>query len=176
MPVLPCPLGARCHDGEEGGTWKTVDTDTFEQAMMLVDKHVECSHQSDGAQPRPGDHVNVNKGVQGGNFDNCDLQNPIFNIHTPGRVLSQNYQKIRRIGKGAFGEAWIVKPKNVNDINEFILKEIICAEQDVNGGRNEIKVLESCQHERIVSYIEDFYENSKIQIIMEYCEGGDLSK
>ena len=79
MPVLPCPLGVRCHDGEDGGTWKTVDI-PFEQAMMLVDKHVQCSHQSDGA---PGDRLNVNKGNQGGNFDNCDLQNPIFNINSP---------------------------------------------------------------------------------------------
>ncbi len=36
--------------------------------------------------------------------------------------------------------------------------------------------MKSCLDERIVCYIEDFYENSKIQIIMEYCEGGDLAK
>ena len=37
-------------------------------------------------------------------------------------------------------------------------------------------MLKKCLHERIVCYIDDFYENSKIMIIMEYCEGGDLAK
>ncbi len=110
MPVLPCPLGARCHDGEDGGTWKTVDI-PYEQAKELLAEHVKLAHPTGGGasdappqQPRPGNNVNVNKGVQGGNVDNCDLQNPIFNLHTqgPGRVLSQNYQIIRFIGKGSF--------------------------------------------------------------------------
>ena len=180
MPVLPCPLGVHCHYGEDGGTWKSVDI-PFEQAMILVDRHVEFSHKSDGAsaapaQRRPGDHLNVNKGVQGGNFDNCDLLNPIFNINSQGVLFIQHYQKIRFIGKGSFGETWIVKPKNVSDSKVFIMKEIPCTEENVETGRNEINLLKSCRDERIVCYIEDFFESSKIQIIMEYCEGGDLAK
>ena len=51
-----------------------------------------------------GEHVNVNKGVQGGNFDNCDLHNNVFNINTPGgKSFRENYQKLKFIGKGAFG-------------------------------------------------------------------------
>lgn len=45
MPVLPCPLGARCTDGEDGATWKSVDI-TFEQAQVLVADHVKFAHQN----------------------------------------------------------------------------------------------------------------------------------
>ena len=44
MPVLPCPLGARCTDGEDGAIWKSVDI-AFEQAQALVTDHVRFAHQ-----------------------------------------------------------------------------------------------------------------------------------
>ena len=56
------------------------------------------------------------------------------------------------------------------------MKEINCFEENVETGKDEISMLKNCRHERIVCYIEDFYENNKILIIMEYCEGGDLAK
>ena len=189
MPALECPLGGRCHDGEGGATWKTQDVN-IELALKLREDHIKYAHQEpvartdqgDGAsgaapQQRLGENLNVNKGAQGGNFKDCDLNNATFNIKEPnGRLLSQNYQKIRFLVKGSFGEVWIVKPKNVHASQEFIMKECTCTEENAEIGKNEINMLKNCRDERIVSYIEDFYENNKIQIIMEYCEGGDLAK
>ena len=180
MPALECPLGVRCHDGEDGATWKTQDVD-IELALKLQETHLKYAHQVtlardpqiDGA----GDSLNVNKGAQGGNFVKSQLHQPTFNIQSPrGSPLSQNYQKIRFIGKGSFGEVWIVKAKNVHASQEFIMKEITCTKENVEIGKNEIAQLKNCRNENIVCYIEDFNENSKIQIIMEYCEGGDLAK
>ena len=45
MPILPCPMGARCTDGEDGATWKSVDI-AFEQAQVLVADHVKFAHQN----------------------------------------------------------------------------------------------------------------------------------
>ena len=124
-----------------------------------------------------GDHVNVNKGVQGGNFDNCDVLNNVFNINAPaGNLFRENYQKMKFIGKGAFGEAWKVQPKNVHGNQELMVKEICCNEEDVKAGNNEIEILKLCRDENIVCYIEDFYEQSKLLIIMEFCVGGNLAK
>ena len=94
MPTLECPLGADCQKGPDGGTWKTQDVDK-ELAQFLLETHIKYAHQAANqlvgasgspAQQRPvmspGDHINVNEGVQGGNFDNCDLHDPVFNIHT----------------------------------------------------------------------------------------------
>ena len=78
MPVLPCPLGSRCSEGDEGGTWKSVDLD-YEQARQLVADHVKYAHPSVSENL----NVNLNKGTEGGNFVQSSLQNPIFNIHNP---------------------------------------------------------------------------------------------
>ena len=52
MPVLPCPMGARCTDGEDGATWKSVDI-AFEQAQALVADHVRFAHQNVAAGAAP---------------------------------------------------------------------------------------------------------------------------
>ena len=91
-----------------------------------------------------------------------------------GTKFGKKYRKVTFIGRGAFGEAWKIESKQNCGI--YILKEISCAEHDVNAGRNEIDMLKQCHHESIVRYIEDFYEKSKFLIIMEFCSGGDLAK
>ena len=163
MPALECPLGVDCTKGPDGGIWKTQDV-AIDLALTLQENHMKYAHkatvgstdQPDGASAapvlkHPGDHLNMNKGVQGGNFVNSPVNNPVFNIHTPGGgSYRQHYQKIKLIGKGSFGEAWIVKPKNVGDNDRFIMKEITCTEENVETGKNEITLLKNCHHERIV--------------------------
>ena len=167
MPVLPCPLGSRCSEGDDGTTWKTVEIE-YEKAKELVADHVKYAH------PISSDHLNVNNGTQGGNFFNSALKNPIFNIHTTGRrQFPKNYQKLRFIGRGNFGETWLVQHVSHT---QHIMKEISCTEQDANVGKKEVELLKKCTHESIVCYIDDFYEESKLLIIMEYCDGGDLAK
>ena len=113
--------------------------------------------------------------VQGGNFVESVLHNPVFHIHESGREkFLQNYQKIKVIGRGSFGDAWLVKPKNVNSVDEFIMKEIPYCNKDANAENVEIVILKQLSHENIVQYIQHFLEESKILIVMEFCRGGDL--
>ena len=191
MPVLRCALvNVDC-------TWQTPDVDLL-LAMTLQMNHMANCHQVtmagyyeiDGAPGAPAhqqhpvispEHLNTIFGTQGGNFGNCDLQNSTlsFHIQLPRVSLSsQNYQKIELIGKGNFGEAWKVQPKFIDRSQgqEFIMKEIICSQQDITISKNEIEMLKKCRHDSIVNYIEDFYEDNKILIIMEFCSGGDLAK
>ena len=98
MPALECSLGADCTKGPDGGVWKTQDL-PFDQARELVADHVKFAHNPDGASGAPaqqrsvmissGDHVNVNDGVMGGNFDNCDLHHPIFYVQSPSGTFRQ---------------------------------------------------------------------------------------
>ena len=121
-------------------------------------------------------HNKVEAGaVQGGNFVQSSLNNPVFNIHTPGRIpFTQNYQKLKRIGRGTFGDVWLVKPKHVASSDQFVVKEIPFCDQDLVSGENEIEMLKHCFHENTVQYIESFIEEGKILIVMEFCRGGDL--
>ena len=126
-----------------------------------------------------GNAMNVNAveagAVQGANIANSQV-NTIY-INTPGMErFSDYYQRIGIIGRGTFGDAWKVKAKNVaggEDI-EFAMKEIRCSDKDANAGRQEIEILKQCSHENIVQYIEHFFEEGKVLIVMEFCRGGDL--
>ena len=48
MPALPCPLGADCNKGPDGGTWFTVDIQ-FQEAKVLLDDHVKVAHHQEAA-------------------------------------------------------------------------------------------------------------------------------
>jgi NIMA (never in mitosis gene a)-related kinase len=57
------------------------------------------------------------------------------------------------------------------------MKEIWIGE-DGAGNNNaliEAKILSKIWHQNIVKYQDNFMENGKLYLIMEYCEKGDLS-
>ena len=68
-------------------------------------------------------------GAQGGNFVDSQVHNNTFHIHSAGRKeFSINYQKLKVIGRGSFGDVWKVKPKLVTVSEEFVMKEIRCCD------------------------------------------------
>ena len=112
-------------------------------------------------------------GVQGANFVSSQVNNPTINIHTPGREkFSLNYMRIKVIGRGTFGDAWLVKPKHVTTSEEFLMKEIRCCDQDVDARNNEIEILRQLSHENVVQYIEHFVEEEKF-LIKSHTNYGD---
>ena len=143
MPALPCPLGARCHDGVDGATWKTVDID-FNFAKLLLDDHVKIAHEncakgshcSASAKQGPvmdhGENVNTvgPGGAQGGNFVNSSIHQSTFNLNTPrGYLFGTKYQKENILGRGSFGVTW--KVRLIHGIGEFAMKEITYKEEGV---------------------------------------------
>ena len=56
-----------------------------------------------------------------------------------------------------------------DDKNEWIFRK----RKEI--ARNEIQNLKSSQHENLVKYVNDFYENGCFLIVMEFCSGGDLA-
>ena len=114
-------------------------------------------------------------GVQGANIVQSTVHN--LTIHMPEKEkFSHNYQRIKIIGRGTFGDVWKVKSKHVfggEDI-EFVMKEVSCSDQDKNNGKQEIEILKQCSHENIVQFLESYVEEGKLLIVMEFCRGGDL--
>ena len=46
----------------------------------------------------------------------------------------------------------------------------------VHGGVGQVKIMASLNHANVVRYYDSFLEDNQLQIIMEYCDGGDLQK
>eukprot|EP00971_Amphidinium_carterae_P025576 504339-Amphidinium_carterae.1 len=91
--------------------------------------------------------------------------------------FDEEYEKVKLLGEGAFGAAYLVKPLKKPGI-QHVAKEIRIAhltEKQRETALAESEVLRNMNHSNIVAYIESFLEGPKLYIVMEYADGGCLA-
>eukprot|EP01004_Peranema_trichophorum_P003267 NODE_2264_length_1634_cov_48.102581_g1940_i0.p1 GENE.NODE_2264_length_1634_cov_48.102581_g1940_i0~~NODE_2264_length_1634_cov_48.102581_g1940_i0.p1 ORF type:complete len:252 (-),score=31.97 NODE_2264_length_1634_cov_48.102581_g1940_i0:798-1553(-) len=89
----------------------------------------------------------------------------------------ENYTKIKPIGKGSFGQVFLVKSSK--DGQSYVMKQIDMSKlnrKEKTTALREVKLLSSLNHPNIVRYVDSFVTPSPeyLCIVMEYCDGGDL--
>uniref|UniRef100_F6WS34 Protein kinase domain-containing protein n=1 Tax=Ciona intestinalis TaxID=7719 RepID=F6WS34_CIOIN len=87
------------------------------------------------------------------------------------------FEKIRMVGKGAFGTAVLYKKKDDNSL--VVLKEINMSElnsQERQMAMNETRVLAMLNHPNIICYYDTFEDNGVLMIEMEYADDGTLAQ
>lgn len=89
----------------------------------------------------------------------------------------ENYEVIQKIGTGSFGA--VTKIRRKNDGKVLVWKEInygIMSEKEKQQLVAEVNILRELRHANIVRYYDRVIDkqSSKIYIVMEYCEGGDM--
>ena len=80
-----------------------------------------------------------------------------------------------RLGIGSYGTVYKVSKKNTSKI--YVLKQISLlglTEKQIEEYKSEAKLLSSRKSNYVVKYYDSFIENHNLNIIMEYCDGGDL--
>jgi len=93
-----------------------------------------------------------------------------------------DYHKVKEIGSGSFGKAYLVSCARAVDKEKklLVMKEVDISKMDVRerkAAQVEVQVLASLKHPYIVRYSESFVHDHKtLCIVMDYCEGGDLFK
>ncbi|CAK6984292.1 serine/threonine-protein kinase Nek1-like, partial [Scomber scombrus] len=88
----------------------------------------------------------------------------------------EKYEQVKVIGKGGFGKAILVKSKK--DGHQYVIKQINISDmstEETQKAQQEVEVLSNMTHPNIVQYKESFEEGDCLYIVMNYCEGGDLS-
>lgn len=90
----------------------------------------------------------------------------------------ENYEKISEIGKGSFGAVSKIKRKADGKI--LVWKELNygrMSDKEKQQLVSEVNILRELKHPNIVRYYDRIIdkEQSKIFIVMEYCEGGDMA-
>ena len=84
------------------------------------------------------------------------------------------YEIKQQIGTGSYG----VVHKVQKDNKVYVLKQIPINPNStisqIDSVKNEAKILSSLKSKYVVEYYDSFEENNCLNIIMEYCEGGDL--
>lgn len=95
------------------------------------------------------------------------------------KSCAKDFQIIKKLGEGSFSKVFLVKrlkDKKVYAMKTIKMKNI--SEKNRENSLNEIRILAGIQHPWIIGYKDSFVEKEekRLNIIMEYCEKGDLWK
>ncbi|UJR16149.1 hypothetical protein I4U23_003060 [Adineta vaga] len=100
--------------------------------------------------------------------------------------VNDKYEFIKKIGKGSYGEVWLVLPKtpsaSKSQSRQQVLKRLDLrqasndsTQNDIEVAEREAKLLSTLKHPNIVAYTESFRsKDGFLNIVMAFCEGGDL--
>ena len=89
----------------------------------------------------------------------------------------RGYKIIDELGTGSYGIVYKVIKEN--ETKEYVLKQIPLkglTKPEMKYIENESKFLSKLNSKYVVKYIDSFNEDNKLNIIMEYCNEGDLGK
>ena len=90
------------------------------------------------------------------------------------------YEKIKKLGEGAYGSVYSVRRKDTDIIRALKIidksKLYDGGDDDENNIKNEINILKQIDHPNIMKIFEFFEDNNSFYVIAEYCDSGDLHK
>ena len=89
--------------------------------------------------------------------------------------MLRDYIIQQRLGVGSYGTVYKAKKKNTDEI--YVIKQISLlglVSQQINEYKLEASILSSIQSNYVVKYYDSFEEQNNLNIVMEYCDGGDL--
>ena len=88
----------------------------------------------------------------------------------------EDYAQIKLLGKGTFGEVYLVKHKITGIIRAMKVIDKNNEEEEISEEEilNEINVLKKIDHPNIMKIFEIYKKKSTYYLITEFCEGGDL--
>jgi len=89
--------------------------------------------------------------------------------------MLKHYIIEKELGKGTYGT--VFKAKKKEDNKEYVIKQISLLglnKSQKDEVKMESEVLKSIESKYVVKYYESFEEENKLNIVMEYCECGDL--
>eukprot|EP00747_Dinoflagellata_sp_TGD_P144121 gnl/TRDRNA2_/TRDRNA2_176460_c3_seq29.p1 gnl/TRDRNA2_/TRDRNA2_176460_c3~~gnl/TRDRNA2_/TRDRNA2_176460_c3_seq29.p1 ORF type:complete len:287 (+),score=76.73 gnl/TRDRNA2_/TRDRNA2_176460_c3_seq29:92-952(+) len=100
---------------------------------------------------------------------------PIQHRDVAAILKKQGYTEIKKIGEGSFGKAILVR----DDAGAKLVCKMVdvskASAKETSEAVKEAKLLSSLKHPYIVHYRDSFIKEGWLCIIMDFCEGGDLS-
>jgi len=91
-------------------------------------------------------------------------------------LKKHGYTEVRKIGEGSFGKAILVHTKEGAKLVCKVVDVSKASAKETKASLQEGQVLACLKHPYIVRYRENFTEAGWFCILMDYCEGGDLTR
>lgn len=106
---------------------------------------------------------------------NANNTNKNNNTNNDNKKIS-NYTFIKDLGKGQTGKVGLYR-SNINQqlvaIKEIVIPDV--SEKEKNNLKKEPQILQMIKNPYIIQFYQDFEEDNKLYIVMEYCENNDLN-
>jgi len=97
-------------------------------------------------------------------------------------ISEKSYETLKKLGRGAFGSVYLVKCDKESSRGGALLHAMKTvkfeSDLDIEAANKEIKLLVTLQHP-YVTQLHDLFTGSEgktINMLLTYCDGGDLSK
>lgn len=94
----------------------------------------------------------------------------------PGILRQHGYKEVKRIGEGSFGQAILVQADDGARLVCKLVDVSRASSKETASAKMEGQLLAELKHPYIVRYRENFADNGWLCILMDFCEGGDLTK
>jgi len=95
---------------------------------------------------------------------------------TAGLLRRHGFIEQREIGQGAYGKAVLVEAPDGARLVSKMVDVSKAVAREMEEAEKERRILASLQHPYIVGYHESFTDGGWFCILMDYCEGGDLTR
>ncbi|CAJ1398531.1 unnamed protein product [Effrenium voratum] len=92
-----------------------------------------------------------------------------------GLLRKHGYAEIKKVGEGSFGKALLVRGEDGQKLICKMVDVSKASRREMEDAVKEGKLLSELKHPYIVRYRESFTESGWLCILMDYCEGGDLT-
>eukprot|EP01062_Namystynia_karyoxenos_P072642 TRINITY_DN6896_c0_g3_i1.p1 TRINITY_DN6896_c0_g3~~TRINITY_DN6896_c0_g3_i1.p1 ORF type:complete len:589 (+),score=195.87 TRINITY_DN6896_c0_g3_i1:108-1769(+) len=110
------------------------------------------------------------------------MESPDFEQPQPSLCSWPKYRRAQCIGAGSFGQVYLVDgvPDEGGPPGRYVIKSVHIRDlpdHELRTAVNEVQVLSLLQHANVVRYIDHFPDSDGfLNIVMEYCPGGDLAQ
>jgi Protein kinase domain/Ankyrin repeats (many copies) len=121
----------------------------------------------------PGPSITYNQKIEA----NRVRINEISEEKSKGKVSYQEFTGITQLGKGSFGEVFLVSKQDTGMLYamKVLRKDKIVSHNLIRYALTERNVLSYIRHPFIVSLNYAFQTSEKLFLILDYCPGGDMS-
>ena len=91
--------------------------------------------------------------------------------------MIKDYRIKKLLGKGTYALAFLVEKTTLDSTKNYVIKQISLenlSPSEKEEVKQEANLLSQIKSDFVVKYFDSFEENNCLNIVMEYCEGGDL--
>eukprot|EP00440_Ansanella_granifera_P020545 gb/GFBE01022313.1/.p1 GENE.gb/GFBE01022313.1/~~gb/GFBE01022313.1/.p1 ORF type:complete len:661 (+),score=110.18 gb/GFBE01022313.1/:1-1983(+) len=99
----------------------------------------------------------------------------VAHSNVAGLLRKHGYTEIKKVGEGSFGKALLVRQEDGQKLICKMVDVSKASRKEMEDAVKEGKLLAELQHPYIVRYRQNFTESGWLCILMDYCEGGDLT-